>query len=45
VPVHARRAAARALRRGGRVRAKVTVTAHNRHGARVSVVKRQVALS
>jgi hypothetical protein len=45
VPVRARRVAARALRRGGRVRAKVTVTAHNRRGARVSVVKRQVALS
>jgi hypothetical protein len=44
VPVRARRAAARALRRGGRVRAKVTVRGHTRGGARVSAVKLKVAL-
>ena len=45
VPARARRVAARALRRGRRVRAKVTVTGHTRGGARVSVAKRKVALS
>jgi hypothetical protein len=44
VPVRARRAGARALRRGGRVRAKVTVTGRTRSGARLSTVRRKLAL-
>jgi hypothetical protein len=45
IPPRARRVAARTLKRGGTVRARITITGHSRKGVRLWRVKKQIVLT